>query len=256
MRWRDAQSSFVDRLFQSDLDVPAGIGTTGDFPAKKRFNVYRNNVMASLSDALVSNYPVVNTLVGDEFFREMARVFIVSHPPGTPVLLEYGREFASFIETFAPARTLPYLADVARLEWAWIVAYHAADSDPIAIGALQAIAADQLEEVRLDFHPSFHLIRSGWPAASIWHAHQFDDDPAVRMQDIAPERENAIVVRPRSSVDVRRIKAGSAEFVACLRRGGTLAQAAEPLADGSSDDMGAMLHLLFDSGSIVGVSHP
>ena len=105
----------------------------------RRFAVYRNNVMVTLSKALKSRFPAVDKIVGEEFFGAMARVFVSERPPRSPLLATYGDEFADFIATFEPASDLPYLADVARLEAARTRAYHSADAVPIDADGLTAL---------------------------------------------------------------------------------------------------------------------
>ena len=106
--------------------VPHHIADTGGSGAR-RFAIHRNNVVVGLIRALQARFPVVEKIVGGEFFTAMARVFIAKSPPRTPILTTYGDEFADFIAAFEPARELGYLADVARLEAARTRAYHAAD---------------------------------------------------------------------------------------------------------------------------------
>ena len=91
----------------------------------RRFAVYRNNVYVSLVDALVAGFPKVHELVGDTFFRAMARDYAAEHPPKTPVLAFYGEDFGAFISGFQPAEGVPYLGDIARLEFARRCALHA-----------------------------------------------------------------------------------------------------------------------------------
>ena len=83
-------------------------------------------------------------IVGRDFFCAMARDFVVARPPRSPVLATYGDELADFISTFEPARELPYLADVARIEAARTHAYHAADATPVGASQLEALGADAL----------------------------------------------------------------------------------------------------------------
>ena len=100
-------------------------------------HIYRNNVFASLTDALATRFPVC-PLVGDEFFRALAGVFVELSPPRSPVLMFYGDEFATFIDTFPPASSVPYLGDVARLEAGRTHAYHAADGEPLSVNDFAA----------------------------------------------------------------------------------------------------------------------
>jgi hypothetical protein len=108
--------AFADSLLAMPPACPPGLTAWNRSDPARRFAVYRNNVMVSLIDALADSFPVTQALVGEEFFRAMAGVFARAHPPRSPVMAHYGDGFAGFIEDFQPAASLPYLADVARLE--------------------------------------------------------------------------------------------------------------------------------------------
>ncbi|MFA7290739.1 MAG: DNA-binding domain-containing protein, partial [Rhodocyclaceae bacterium] len=135
-------SHFAAALLDPAQPAPAGLITWNGSDPAQRFGIYRNNVMVSLIEALADTFPVVQTLVGEEFFRAMAREFVRVSPPVSPVLAYYGDEFPAFVEHFPPAASLPYLADVARLEYARVLAFHAADSVPLATETLMAQLAD------------------------------------------------------------------------------------------------------------------
>ena len=91
---------------------------------------------SALIGAIEARYPVTRRLVGDEFFRAMARAYVAEEKPRSPVLIHYGADFPDFVARFEPAREIAYLADVARLENAWVEAYHAAEAAPLALAAL------------------------------------------------------------------------------------------------------------------------
>lgn len=253
MSWHERQSAFASALRDPEHRVPAGIAKSAQALSTKRFNVYRNNIAVSLTEVLAASFPVVRQLVGEEFFMGMAHAYAGAHPPKSPVMLAYGGDFAGYIAAFEPARSLPFLADVARVEWAWNTAYHAADCAPVAIPALQAVPPEVLGRVRLRLHPSLQILSSDWPAMSIWHCHQTGEDPASAMQQLEPRPECAIVVRPAYEVDVRLIPAAAWVFYVALHDGATLAEATEELAEADQADVAAMLQLLFTSGSVAEV---
>ena len=101
----------------------------------------------------------------------------LSHPPQSPVLAEFGAGFAAFVEAFEPARIVPYLADVARLEMAWLEAFHAADAPALSAAAIeQALGSGaDIARVVLQPHPSLRLVASRHPVFSIWAAHQAEN---------------------------------------------------------------------------------
>jgi hypothetical protein len=216
-------------------------------PDARRFAVYRNNVAVGLIAALEMRYPVTRRLVGDDFFRALARAFMARRKPASPVMIRYGADFPDFLETFEPAREIVYLGEVARLENAWVEAYHAAEATPIGLDNLAALAPERLGEIVFAFHPSARLLRLAHPAASIWASHQGSAEP--RAPTIwAPE--DALVTRPDADVAARILPPGGYEFAAALMAGATLAQAAAPLvADGV--DPGPHLIGLVEAGSLI-----
>lgn len=149
--------------------LPQGITAPDPQETAQRFAVYRNNVQHSLTRALAAQFPVVEALVGLEFFTAMARVFIASAPPRSPVLLQWGNAFAGFLEQFPPVVHLPYLPDVARLEYDHAQACHAADAPPVTP---KLLCVPDPTELRLVLHPSVRLFASAHPAVQIWQAHQ------------------------------------------------------------------------------------
>ncbi|MFN3745954.1 MAG: DUF2063 domain-containing protein [Hyphomicrobiaceae bacterium] len=249
------QQRFAEALMRPQAPVPTDIAGTSNAQLNKRFAVYRNNVHASLAAAISARFPVIERLVGAEFFRAMALVFIERHPPTSPVLAEYGATFAAFLERFEPGQEFPYLADIARLEWARTVAYHAADAEPIAVTALAAVPADALGHARLTLHPAAALIASPYPIVSIWRTNTHDDD----VRHIGPEHwgEVALVTRPQLDVLVTELPPASAAFVEALIGGGTLGEATHA-ATAASDafDLPVALAAIFSSGAIIGIDLP
>ncbi|MEK7711434.1 MAG: DNA-binding domain-containing protein, partial [Pseudomonadota bacterium] len=124
---RDLQTDFAAAVFDERPEMSARV-RAGRFPAAQHLQVYRNNVVESLTGALCAVYPVVEKLVGDGFFRYAVHEYLRAHRPRSGNLHDFGDAFASFLSGFAPAAELPYLPDVARLEWAWHQAFHAADA--------------------------------------------------------------------------------------------------------------------------------
>ena len=140
-----------------------------NYSAEVAIEVYRNNYRGNLHDTLAGAYPVVEQLVGNDFFRLLTHKYIEQHPSANANLHHYGAEMASFIATFEPARELIYLSDVAALEWACHCAYFAEDADSIDLARLAQIPPEQYENLHLYLHPACQLIPSKYPIADIWH---------------------------------------------------------------------------------------
>jgi hypothetical protein len=236
-----SQSAFAAALLNPDLPCPSGLTSWNGSDPELRFAVYRNNVTVSLIEALADTFPVVQALVGEAFFRAMARVFAQANPPRSRLMAYYGDRFAGFVASFPPAAPVPYLADVARLEMARVRAYHAADVPPIQTEALQAALADpeQLPLLRLLVHPSLQVIESPFAVVSLWAAHQ----GALCLGSVDPdEAQTALVFRHGLDVDTLELAAGEAQFVSVLQTGQSLLEAAS--AAGSSDAEFDLSHVL------------
>lgn len=200
------QHHWAQALLNPEHAAPRGLTTWNHSDPSRRLAVYRNNVMVSLVDGLAQSFPVTRELVGDAFFRAMAQVFVREYPPRTRLLVHYGQVLPGFIEQFTPAAGLPYLADVAQLEWLRLQALHAADVPPLEHDAIATLMQDAhaLPSLHWQLHPSLHLLRSPYAAVSLWAAHQHDS--GLAMQDIqVAQPESALVFR--SGLDVLVLQA-------------------------------------------------
>lgn len=229
----EIQRDFAAALFDPARAVPSDIRRHEGRPAARRFSVYRNNVIMSLTEVLEAYFPVVARLLGDEFFRAAARAFIVAHPPRTPILSRYGSELADFLDGFGPVADLPYLPDVARLEWLQQRAYHAADAEALTARDLATVRPDQVAGLRVCFHPAVGLLDSEFPVFSIWRTNTFDDEVTA----IGPEASAQSVLVSRVGLEVRSamLLPGSHAFAAALMAGDTLGEAAAKGHDASTE---------------------
>lgn len=178
-----------------------------------RMAVYRGNVFGNWRGTLAGAYPVTRVIVGDPFFGALARAYGRARPSRSGDLNEFGEGLAAFLETFPDTQDLPYLPDVARLEWLVHRAYYAADA--------RAFEPERALEARLA--PACGLLESAWPLAAIWQAHQPGGDPAS--VDLAAGPERVLVLRPAWRVEVRALTRGDFHFLAGL--GGGLGAALE-----------------------------
>ena len=222
-RFSALQESFATALLDADRPVPGAVTWHTARAPQKRFAVYRNNVMVGLVAALRTQFPATERIVGEEFFAAMARVYVVTEPPRSPILVTYGDGFPDFIATFAPAAELPYLADVARLEVARTRAYHAADASPLDPSRWQGLDQTTLHGARIALHPSVQVLRSLYPVVTIWSMNS-GEEALASIEDCGVE--DALVLRPHLDVQVRRLPLGGAAFLGALASGATLGDAA------------------------------
>lgn len=224
------QDAFAAALLASDVDEEGPIATLARQPG---FAVYRNTVMKGGIDALQANYPAIARLVGEEWFRAAAAVFVRAHPPRLPMLAEYGTDFAGFLAAFEPARELPYLPAVALLDRAWTESHNAADATAPDARVLAQLAPERLAACRLVPHPSARWQWFDAPAWSIWSRNRAEScsaescGPSTGESDIEWQPEGALLARDEAgAVRGHPLSRGGCAFLDACAAGLPLAEAA------------------------------
>ena len=244
------QTAFAAALRDPGLPQPDGLTTWNGSDPARRFAVYRNNVIVSLVNALADTFAVTQELVGEEFFRAMAWVFALAEPPKSPLMAFYGEGFPGFIAGFSPVAGVPYLADVARLEFLRVLAYHAGDAPPVATEDVARSLADAaaLPSLRLILHPSLHVLSSRYAVVSLWAAHQ----GTLELSAVVPDTpETALILRHGLDVEVMRIPSAAATFIGALHNGSTLGAAVQAAGrDDAEFDLAVPLGLLLQKGAV------
>ncbi|MBK5969097.1 MULTISPECIES: HvfC/BufC N-terminal domain-containing protein [Thiorhodovibrio] len=237
------QNAWCGALLDPERAIPAGLTTWNGSDPAQRFAVYRNNVTLSLMGAIADTFPICQAVVGAARFRELARAFVRAHPPRSPILARYGASFADFIATNQLAEDWPYLSDLARLELACLDALHAADAAPIDPGTLTPLMAapEQLASLRLELHPCLSGICCTYAVVSIWAAHQGEENAEIADPGVP---ESAWVLRHERSVRVLPMAVGDVRFIAALRAGLTLGEAAETASTQADFDLTRCLAVL------------
>lgn len=221
------QSTFATALLDPACAVPEGLLAPDGAPAGRRFSVYRNNVSVSLTEALMTAFPVLTKLLGEANFRGLAGMFLRAHPPATPLLMFYGAEMPGFVAALPQLGHLPYLADVARLELSLRESYHAADADTLEPEAFAALPPERLLASRPRLHPAVRLVASPWPVHGIWARNMVPDAPKP-----APGAETVLITRPGFDPVQTLLPDGAAHLVAALAAGATLGAAIEAAGAG------------------------
>ena len=231
MSQRHSQSEFGAALFNAQAPVPKGIINPNQSPASKRFNIYRNNVITSLIGAMQDGFPVTQKIVGEAFFKEMARIYVRERPPSSPLMIYYGEDFSAFIDKFEPAKALPYLADIAKVEYLKRLSYFARDFQPLPEGWLSALGDDS----HVTLAPHVKTLASRFPIASIW-AKQHGADIHITMQ-----AEEILITRSGHEVLVTKSPKGTDQLAQNLHEK-SLSKAIEGLPEDA--DIPAAIALL------------
>lgn len=253
---RELQEGFAQALLQQDVPPPAGL-LSDRLSAADRFSAYRTNVVVSLVNVLAAAFPATQRAAGEDNFRYAASLFLRANPPRQARLLAYGAEFPLWLSLFKPALSKPWLAELARLEWARNEALFAADADPIRIEALAGLPPESIPALRFTLLPAARVIASAWPVHELWQQLQESDAAPVD----PPERraQQVLVLRPGLSVKQLPLEPGDAALLEALHAGETFATAAEAaLAAEAQCDLQQLLlgHLVRGTFAAVHVTTP
>lgn len=223
--------------------------------AQPAFDVYRNTVMKGCIDALQANYPVVARLVGEEWFRAAAALYVRENPPADPTLLRYGASFADFVARFGPAAEIPYLPGVARLDRLWTEAHAAADENALDPAVVARLAPEELAGAVLHPHAA---ARWAWfaeaPIYTIWSRNRADNGDIGADLDWRPE--GALLVRQRDKVEWIALDAAGCALLDACAAGDTLAGATQAALRIQEDaDISLLLATLLGAGAFGRMSH-
>ncbi len=222
---------FAAALLDPDIAIPDDITGPDGKPAPRRYGVYRNNVVVGLMEALASAYPSVKAIMGEENFARAARNFILAHPPRSPMMQHYGGDFPEFLDAFPPLRSAPFLRDVARVERAFLDAWHAADEPCLSGEAIGGLTPEETLALVFEPHPAAFLVASRFPVADLFGWRYERPEGGV---DIA-RAQCALVTRPQYSVELRVVEKAQHDFLARLVQGATLGEAAGEALEAATD---------------------
>jgi hypothetical protein len=219
----DLQAAFAAHIVGNDRADLVESVIADSIAAAPRLRIYRHHVFHSLATALSATFPTVQALVGDEFFRGLARAFIAGSLPTHPVLSEYGAGFATFVEGYPPAGGLLYLADIARLDWTLNVAFHSPAEPRLGVADLAAIPVEQLPAKSVSLAPGAAVVRSPYPIDRIWAAVQ--PGASNETVELAGGGARLLVLRRPDDVGFVALGPGEASFLEALAVGHTLEEA-------------------------------
>ena len=211
-----------------------------------RLRIYRNHAFATLGAVLEGTFPVVCRLVDKRFFAYAAHEYLREHPPHSRCLVEYGADFADFLAGFELCKDLPYLADVARFEWALNMAATVREASALKIEALAGIPPERAALLKLALQPSVSYFTSGWPIDAIWLANH----PTV---DLASGGTTVEMRRAGEGFSWQRLAPEVFAFRRALAEGFTLGRAAATAAANPAFDLAAALDHLFAERLVVGL---
>lgn len=228
---RELQTAFVDAIFGGEEAAEGKAFHQALTPSTKRcLEVYRNNTYSNFTEALRAVYPVIERLVGAEFFAHAARRYVHDTPSLSGDLHRFGATFPEFLAAHPACRELVYLPDTARLEWLMHEAFHAADHAPLDLTRLAAVPPDHYDALRFCLHPTCRLLASAYPIHRIWQVNQADSSETATV-DLAEGGVRLLIARTAASVELELVSAAEFAALDALAHEGTLGAAFDRAQD-------------------------
>jgi len=220
----ELQSCFLKGIYDVDSEPNAYpfIQETNEKTAKQQLSVYRSSIFGGLKKALAETYPVTKSLVGDDFFNMMLGQYIKKHPCKVQDLNDYGQELPIFIENLKQAKAVPYLADMARLEWFYNIAFNAKVQEN-NLSDLSLLTIEQQLHMKLGLANGGALIHSQYPIDEIWNKHQINNEE-IKIND---ECVNLIIWKEQSEIRIERMSEEQFYFLGIINRTITFEHACE-----------------------------
>lgn len=213
------QEHFKNSIFENASDTLDSYICENGLAAKQRLQIYRNNVFITLTKALQAIYPAIKQLVGEAFFKGVAREYITQHPSNAISLCGFGHSFADFLTYFPPIQALPYLPDVACLEWAYHEVYGERDNAPFDLDRLKTLSEEKYAEIKFKLLSASRLLASQFPILQIWQICQVKNNNDEEKVELAKEGEEILIIRRQFEIMFEKVTVGEFALLSAFSRG-------------------------------------
>jgi hypothetical protein len=223
----ELQRDLQRHVLSGDAAIHEQIKASSAVPAQTRLAVYSNAYRIRLAEALGANMPRLKELLGDEQFGAVAAAYVDAHPSHFASIRWFGDRFAQDLEESHPAQ--PWLAELARWEWALAASFDALDAPSVGVERLGTIAPGDWAGLQLQFHPSVQYLELATNAQALFKA----------LSEEQPPPEPAILSSPQPwllwrqdlKTQYRSLDPAESAALQLMRRGGTFGQMCETLCE-------------------------
>lgn len=241
---------FTKALMDPSVEVPEGIGKGQNSSFRnspKRFDVYRNNVIVSLIEALKSAYPSILAILGNDNFEKVARIYVAEHPPKSAMMQNYGDRFSNFLENFHPLKASPFLIDLAKVEFAWQTAFNAKDEAPLDPLIINKFPQETIMILTFKFHPAAQLIASEYAISDLFQQRFGESEKDINIE----EPQCVLITRPQLDLQLYEIPIDNYIFQEKLKLGHPLEVASQAGFQTNPEfDLSNAIALLLQSGAL------
>ncbi len=201
----ELQHAIARSLLRGDVKEASAFVESQGLTHEERLAIYRNTSAGVMVGALRLAFVAVQHVLGADFFEGAARLFVGETPPGSAWLDQYGADFPEFLARLPQTASIPYLGDLARLEWSVNIVLHAVEAPFLDIADLTGMQEADLAQLRLAPHPGVQLLRCDFPADAIWRAVLDRDDDAMAAIRLSDGPVWLLVQRTAKGIDLLRL---------------------------------------------------
>jgi len=232
----ELQQAFFRAVYENEFVLSEQIKDTKNLNGESRIKVYQSSILGIQTDALAAVYPVIKKLVGDEFFLAMGKAYLRKYFSPSGDLHNLGGQMADFLQDFEPAKTLPYLPDVARLEWVWHRIFHAADEDNLDFDELAKIPAEQHGVLQFYLRDGARLLASPYPVHRIWQLNQ-DEYTGEESIDLDEGGVLLLITRNGYEIEIHQLNDDEWKFLQLIQLGVSLTVITEKIPELPLDEL-------------------
>lgn len=227
MNLRETQQQFIKHVFQQQQNgLSAYICADSSLSGTQRLQIYQQNIYAGLNKALTSLYPAIKKIVGEDFFNAATYHYIQQHPSTVINLNQFGENFSAFIAKLAPAQSLPYLSELAQLEWGYHQTSLAPDAEPLALTQLATIPQARYDQIKFHLHPASQLFSFSYPIFRIWQLCQAAPDNKENI-DLDAGGEFILLIRRQLTIEFELLSAAEFALLSAFVAGKTFVVACD-----------------------------
>jgi hypothetical protein len=228
---RDIQAAFIHDAYSGEKTSAVYLNKY-KLNSPERLGIYYNNTLLGLTDILIATYPILQKIVGESFFRTIARFYIETNSQNTGNRHAYGVGLASFLRSYEPAASWPYLPDIAAIEWAYFQASIANDAPALDFSELTDLISEHPGFIVL-LHPGVHYIELNFNALEIWQEHQRDEIETIKLQE---SPQTVLIWRDqKDEIFIQKISEPLKKLLQCCREGIGFGKAMFQSSDGLQD---------------------
>jgi hypothetical protein len=247
MKLRELQKQFAAQIYDTENTNIVSQINSSQIPTDVRLNVYRNNVFGNFSSVLGMIYPILQKLVGEDYFDSLCVKYRQKHPSPSGNLDDYGQRLPKLIEDLRDEHKLAYLKDIANLEWKFHRAYTSRNVADFKIEEFQKLKEEELSEITFKLHPSCVLIASRFPIFSIWES--VDSNKKLNLDQLP--KEFILIERARFDVEIQNLTEEEFLFLKHAKKGQNLYKIYEEISPEFADlDIGSAMNKFISNGVI------